>query len=160
MKLGIAGLLPSHVDLVKCAAEIGYDFIESGLMMLHERFGAAEIKEFADRLEELKLPCISTHCMFPGSIRLIGKDVDRGAVENYLHAVGILRTTIQKTVRKVGFRVGYIHIDRLLRAGYNDRLGAVLNEIGKRSRRVRHGVSAVADNETVVFIVIFFDNVL
>lgn len=102
MKLGIAGLLPSHVDLVKCAAEIGYDFIESGLMLLHERFGAAEIKEFADRLEELKLPCISTHCMFPGSIRLIGKDVDRGAVENYLHEAFTLIAPLNTKVCVLG----------------------------------------------------------
>ena len=85
MKLGIAGLFPAHTDRLRCIAGIGYDFIESGLTVLHDEYSSEQIAEFADLLNELHMPCISTNGMFPSSIRLIGKDVDRGAIEQYLH---------------------------------------------------------------------------
>lgn len=85
MKLGIAGIFPDSTDQIRCMAEIGYDFAESSLTALHDGYTDEQVREFADRLKELHMPCISTNGMFPGDIRLIGKEVDRGAIENYLH---------------------------------------------------------------------------
>lgn len=85
MKFGIAGIFPDNQDRIRCMAKIGYNFVESGLTALHDNYSDEQVKEFADLLNELNMPCISTNCMFPGDIRLIGKDVDRARIENYLH---------------------------------------------------------------------------
>lgn len=102
MKLGIAGLFPSDTDRLACAAQIGYDFIESGLSILHQRYSASDIKEFADYLSALKLPCISTNGMFPGEVKLIGKDADPSAIENYLHEVFTLIAPLNTEVCVLG----------------------------------------------------------
>lgn len=85
MKLGIAGLFPNDFDRIEYAAKLGYDFIESGLSLLHAEYTDADVRAFADYTHSLGLPIVSTNGMFPGYIKLIGKEVDRPLIENYLH---------------------------------------------------------------------------
>ncbi len=87
MKIGIAGITPGRENKVRIMKEIGYDFIESGLCYYYDEFEQAQINEFADYLKELDMPCLSTNGMFPGDIKLIGKEADRVRISEYLHEV-------------------------------------------------------------------------
>lgn len=87
MKLGIAGLIPGTERKISIAKEIGYDFIESGLFHYYDKFEQTEINEFAAFLKEINMPCISTNGMFPGDIKLIGKEADKVKISEYLHTV-------------------------------------------------------------------------
>ena len=79
------------------------------------------------------------------------------AVEHDIHVLGIVIGGVDEAVQQIGFCVGHVHVDGLLRAGDNDGLGGILDHIGKRRRRVCQRIRAVADHESVVFVVVFLD---
>ena len=66
---------------------------------------------------------------------------------------------IEQALVQVELGVGKGIAHGLLRAGEYDRLGAVLNQIGKRRRGVAHGVGAVQNHETVVVGITLDDDV-
>ena len=74
-------------------------------------------------------------------------------VKDDVHAAGAVIAGIEKGVAQVLARVGVLVEDRLLRAGDDDGLGVVLNQVRQR-RRVGHRVRAVREDKAVVSVIV------
>ena len=75
-------------------------------------------------------------------------------VKDDVHAAGAVIAGIEKGVAQVLARVGVLVEDRLLRAGDDDGLGVVLNQVRQCRRRVGHRVRAVREDKTVVSVIV------
>ena len=75
-------------------------------------------------------------------------------VKDDVHAAGTVVAGIEKGVAQVLARVGVLVEDRLLRAGDDDGLGIILNQVRQRRRCVGHRVRAVREDEAVVSVIV------
>lgn len=84
MKIGVC--LSVFDDKIKRLPELGADYIETNLTQLSEH-SFSEISERKKLLSTLGAECYSANCLFPGDIRLTGKDVDYGRISEYIEDV-------------------------------------------------------------------------
>ena len=75
--------------------------------------------------------------------------------EHKAHPAGRIIKSIGDTVPQVHSGIGNLHFQRPLGAGEHNGLRRVLYHIGKRRRRIGHGICAVADYEAVKGFIIF-----
>lgn len=82
MKFGVCRGLDDF-ESIKTAAEIGLDYYECGFGALakfdNEKFGICK-----ELLEENNLPCLCANGFIPGDMRVVGDDIDYGALCEYL----------------------------------------------------------------------------
>lgn len=64
-------------------AKIGYDYFEANVSQLAE-MSDAEFEAFCEENAAAPIHAESANCMFPGSIRLTGEDVDFDEIQRYL----------------------------------------------------------------------------
>ena len=75
-------------------------------------------------------------------------------VKDDVHAAGAVVAGIEKGIAQVLARVGVLVEDRLLRAGDDDGLGVILNQVRQGRRRVGHRVRAVREDKAVVSVIV------
>lgn len=81
MKLGAC----TSVDNWGLLNELGYDYIELALNSIAE-MGEEQYKALLKTVEEQNIKIYSFNCFLPGSIRLVGEDVNYQVINKYLEA--------------------------------------------------------------------------
>jgi len=79
MRLGIC----TSIDNAATVASAGYDYIEPALNAV-ATLDEAAFEDIREQFAALALPAQAFNCLFPGSIRLTGPDVDLASIEAYL----------------------------------------------------------------------------
>lgn len=82
MKFGVCRGLDDF-EAMRGAKEAGVDFFETGFGCL-VNFDDEKIKESKAVLDSFALPCSAANSFIPGDLKLVGDDVDYGAIEDYL----------------------------------------------------------------------------
>ena len=72
-----------NFDTLRKIRNIGYDFVEFNFSALRNE-SESFIKECADLLKELNMPCISMNCLLLGDFVLIGDDRDHSKVREHV----------------------------------------------------------------------------
>ena len=75
-------------------------------------------------------------------------------VKDDVHTAGAVVAGVEKGVAQVLARIGVLIEDRLLRAGDDDGLGVILNQVRQGRRRVGHRVRAVREDKAVVSVIV------
>lgn len=82
---GFATTITDAIDygLLEKIKDAGYDFVEFPLMLV-ESLSDKEFEELLPVLDRLELDCDAVCNLFPSRIRVVGSDVDKGAIDSYL----------------------------------------------------------------------------
>jgi len=70
-------------ELIKMIKEAGFDFVEMRAMLV-ESLSDEEFEKLANTLEELNLGCECSCALFPKTIRVTGKEVNKEVIAEYL----------------------------------------------------------------------------
>lgn len=65
------------------AKRCGYDYVESAFEMLANA-PSQQFSDFADELKKNDIPCESVNCFLPGSLKVVGPQVDHDALHDYV----------------------------------------------------------------------------
>ena len=71
-------------ERIKLGRDCGFEFAELSLASL-ENVSESEIKEFADYLREIDVPCPAANTFFPKTMTLLGEDADNALTDEYIH---------------------------------------------------------------------------
>ena len=82
MRIGICRGL-DDLECMKVAAQAGVDYWETGFGCL-ANFSYEDFNRGKEMLESLSLKCLASNGFIPGDMRLVGDDVDYGALCDYM----------------------------------------------------------------------------
>ncbi len=82
MKLGVCRGLDDF-NAMKASAEAGVDYLETGFGCLAD-YSDEKFNECKSVLDSFSLPCIAANGFIPGSMQLVGDDVDYVALKEYI----------------------------------------------------------------------------
>ncbi len=75
-------------------------------------------------------------------------------IKYHMHAAGSIIRGISERVQQVVARIGVAQGNALLRAGNDNGLAVVLDQIRKRRRCIGHGIRPVGDDKAVILVVV------
>ena len=120
------------IEQAEFIAKLGFDYLEVSAAGLAE-MTEAQFADFLQKNEAAPIHAEAANCMFPGSIKLTGDNVDFEAIQTYVnHAIGRLA--------QAGIKIGVFGSggSRRARKGY-ERGAAALHFSGKHCRRGTQG---------------------
>lgn len=88
MKIGIC----STVDKIEKIEELGFDYIEIPVTSI-ANLNDDEFMQMVEKVKKSKIKCEAFNLLFPKNIRLVGKDIDKDVVKEYI-AVALKRVNI------------------------------------------------------------------
>ena len=80
------------------------------------------------------------------------------SVKYNIYPVSLVMGSKAKTVSQIGTGVGILHMNRFLGPGDGDRRWRILDQIGKSSSCICHGICSMGDHKTIVFLIMFFNS--
>ena len=81
MRFGVC--IGSDAQKIAIAKKSGFDYVESAFEMLASA-PSQIFTDFQDELKKNQIPCESVNCFLPGSLKVVGPQVDRQAVYEYV----------------------------------------------------------------------------
>lgn len=81
MKFGIC--VGSEKDRIKCAADSGYDYVESRFAFFANSDDQT-IDDYCATIAQYNLKCEAVNCFLPGTMKVVGDEIDYDALKDYI----------------------------------------------------------------------------